>query len=321
MLPDAPRILPLLAIAGCSTPETPETAAASPWEWEGRSPEATVSAEELSVAVTALMDAVPTIHAAPVVSSYQEAMAYSQGRCPDVTRASSEATGDVQYWAAMCQGAEGVWFKGPMTYWVWEDIALAEGSVDIVSGLLAARPELAGARYYGLGIRGQTDIFNTDSSIDFNCSCVAMQARGQTPDGQDLFFSFTDGPTHWTGAAADGTWMREGLLPSLWSVAREDAETDRRRLDIVGDLSGFAERFDTASLSLSLSRPRDGSLACDADGALSLTIRDAETALWHPLSFVISADERACLACADWDDGERICVDLASYLDWDDSPW
>lgn len=320
----APRAIGLSALVGCAGPAAEPADEPAAWAWEGSAPEEQASAEELSDAVAELLVAVRTVNAEPVLDSYQEAMSYRLDWCPELTETSSEATGEMTYWDGMCEGAEQVWFKGPMTTWNWEAIDLASGSVDLVSEIMASSTAFDGYRFHGSGIRGQTDIFNPDSSIDFNCSCTAMQGMGAAEDGRNGFFSFMDGPAHWTGAAAEGTWLEAGVRPGLWIWAEADPTVGLRHITAAGNVTGFSERLDTARIDLTVFAPLDGSKACTAGeiSSFSLSLRDAETASWYELDFEIDdSDPTLCTACAPLESGEEVCVDLMPVLDWEDSPW
>lgn len=317
----------LLLLGGCAggAGAGEETGGApSGWSWEGSSPEEAASAEDLSAAVQALIDRARTINAAPVLSSYYEAMSYSFEWCPEQTETTAETTGDMRYWDGVCEGNQSVWFKGPMTTWTWDAIDIPAGNVDIVSEIMSSSPAFDGYLFYGNGIRGQTDIYNPDSSIDFNCSCTAMQGMGMADDGRVSFFSFMDGPSHWTGSAADGTWMADGVRPGMWSWAEVNPDEDMKHVTLAGNLTGFAERFDTAKIDLTVFAPLDGSKACTAGdlSSFSLSIRDADTADWYELVFVIDDSlEGVCGACAPLETGEEVCVDLSPILVWESAPW
>ncbi len=313
----------LLLLAGCAAEGTGDSAP-SGWSWEEQAPEEVASAADLSLDVQALIDQLRTINAAPVLSSYYEAMGNSLAWCPEQTETTAETTGDMRYWDGVCAGSEDVWYKGPMTTWTWDGIDLAAGTVDIISTIMASSPSFEGYAFNGNGIRGQTDIYNPDSSVDFNCSCTAMQGMGMADDGRIGFFSFMDGPAHWTGPAAEGTWMAEGVRPGLWTWAEANPAEDMRHLTAAGNVTGFAERFDTARLDLTVFAPIDGSKACTAGdlSSFSLSIRDAETADWYNLEFEIDdSDAAACTACATLESGEQLCVDLLPAIAWEGAPW
>lgn len=310
--------------AGCSSERAgSDTAPPSAWTWEGAAPDEEADAEALSEATQALVDSLRSVTASPVLSSYYEAMSYGLEWCPSQTETSSEATGDMRYWDGMCEGQQGVWFKGPMTTWTWDGIDIGAGSVDIISEILGSSPSFDGYLFYGNGIRGQTDIFDPTGAIDFNCSCTAMQGMGMAEDGRVGFFSFMDGPAHWTGPASEGTWMAEGWRPGLWTWAEVDPGAEMKQVTVAGNLTGFTERFDTARLDANVFRPTDGSLACTAGelSSLSLRVRDAETADWYDLAFAIEASEDSCLATAALESGAVVVVDLASLVSWEGAPW
>lgn len=313
-----------MLLGACSgAPDGESGAEPTGWSWEGEGPDEALSVDALATATQALVDQLLQINASPVLDSYGEVMTYSQDRCPEQTETSSETTGDMRYWDGVCLGAEDVWFKGPMTTWSWDDIEIAGGQVELLSDMMATSNAFDGYRFDGTGIRGQTDIYSEDGGIDFNCSCAAMQGAGQTEDGRVGFFSYMDGPSHWTGEASADTWMDQGVRPGLWLWAESDPVAALRHVTAEGNVTGFAERYDTASLALTLFAPLDRSASCMADlSSFALTIRDAETADWTELSFAVDdSDPAACPACAALPDGEQVCVELGALLAWGTAPW
>lgn len=303
--------------------DTGEPRAPSAWQYDGGVPDEQATGEQLSTAVQALVDRLLQVNAAPVVDSYRQTLDYSMASCPAPIPTSSDATGDMTYWDGMCLGDQDVWFKGPMTTWAWEDIDISAGTVDVISEIMASTPETMGFLMSGAGVRGQTDIFNADGSVDFNCSCTAMVGGGATEDGRSAWFSFMDGPAHWTGSASDGTWLADGLRPGLWIWAELNPVSGYQGVTVAGNLTGFTERFDTARLDLSVFRSPTSDKAC-VGGVMSsftLRIRDADTADWYDLDFEVTEDTDRCLASATSESGETVTVDLSDIVGWEESPW
>lgn len=297
-----------------------ERTEASAWEYSEDTAAAPVTQEALQAAVEALVGALFSATADPVLRSYDEAMEFAAGDCPTATTTITEANGEVRYWESLCHTDREIWFKGPMTTWAWTGNPVADGSVDFISAILAeTRP---GFRVSGRGISGQTDIYSSDGVLDFNCSCAAMMGLAEDDAGTEAFFNYVDGPTHWTGPAAQGSWMEAGLHPGLWMWAERSPTTGLVSVQVSGNVSGFHERFGSARLDLNLSRPLDGAAPClsDPPTQLRVLLRDDESAEWLPLDFTVRATESACLATASF--GElALEVALDGLLDWEERPW
>lgn len=317
--------LAILMVACTSSPVVEAEAEPEPsgWSWDGQAPDEGISVDELATSTQALVDQLLEINAWPVLESYTQVMSYSLDWCPEQVETSSETTGDMRYWDGVCAGTGDVWFKGPMTTWTWEGIEIAAGEVELLSDMMSTSTAFDGYAFNGAGIRGQTDIYSEDGAVDFNCSCAAMQGVGQTEDGRVGFFSYMDGPSHWTGDASTDTWMEDGVRPGLWLWVEADPTTELRHVTAEGNVTGFAERYDTASLTLTLFGPLDRSASCVGDlSSFALSIRDAETADWTDLEFAIdSSDPATCPACAELPDGQEVCVELSALLAWGTSPW
>lgn len=323
MLRGARAWIPALLASGCApAPETVTDSsteeAASAWTYEGADLDEPMNAEDLQAALQALVNRVRTINAQPVVDSYRGAMSHAYGECPTLVETSSDLTGDVDYWDGMCEGERDVWFKGPMTTWTYEDIDVADGQIDLVSTIL----EQNGFLYTGAGVRGQTDIFSVDTSIDFNCSCAAFWGQGVNSEGGSSFFSLVDGPSHWTGSEAEGTWLADGLRPGLWQSFEINTAEGFQMASIHGSITGYAERYDTAQFDLDLFRPLDHSSACYADlTVFTIEVRDAQTGQWASIDFRVETNGDACAATGEVEGTGEITLDLATVLDWTESPW
>lgn len=311
----AATLIALIACSGEKTADTGEPVAtdAQDWSWTDTAAPATATAAELEESLASLVETTVSLSARPVLQSYAEAMTYSEDGCPNIVYASAETTGDVSYWDGLCESSTGVTFKGPMTTWSWDEIDLANGEVDMLSGYLSGPGN--GYTFTGQGIRGQTDIYDDTSEIDFNCSCIAMMAAGRHTDGTVGSVDYLDGPSHWTGAASQGTWLEQDLRVNMVKWATLDPAKQNINVNYQGGITGLPGRFDTAKMDAVLSWEIGGELGCKDDGfqLLSLRLRDGETAEWSEPEFTVGPVGEACMACMMYDDQE-VCVDVHSLI-------
>lgn len=286
---------------------------AQDWSWTDTAAPATATAAELEESLASLVSTAVSISARPVLQSYYEAMTFSEDVCPAIVYASAETTGDVSYWDGLCEASTGVTFKGPMTTWDWADIDLANGEVDMLSSYLSGPGQ--GYTFTGQGIRGQTDIYDDTSEIDFNCSCIAMMAAGRHTDGTIGSVDYLDGPSHWTGSASEGTWLEDDLRVNMVKWATLDPAGKNINVNYQGGITGLPGRFDTAKMDAVLSWEIDSELGCKDDGfqTISLRLRDGETAEWSEPELTVGPVGEACMACMMYD-GEEVCVDVHSLI-------
>jgi hypothetical protein len=294
---------------------------ASTWGYDEAVPTTGLDVATAEPAAQLFIDSLYDYHGKVVVTAFREAMGWSTSECPYTTVTDTESSGQQAYWTGLCYGDEGMWYKGPMTTWAFDQTNIREGNVE---GVTDALRELAyeGYLFDGAGIRGQTDIFSDDGTKDFNCSCIAMHGQGTAEDGRVASFSLTDGPAHWFGGAQEGTWLQASSRPSLWMWFETNPNNVRRIVRIAGGVTVLGQRYGAVRVALELKRQRDRPESCllSNESTFTLDLRDATTATWHALVFDMSGAEDDCIACAPTDGGP-LCVNLSGLLDPETAPW
>ena len=254
-----------------------------------------------------LMDLAP----APVLASYQAALAYGGEQCPHVDTVSLDGT-TTSHWQEVCYNGENqAWLNGPMTTWRWEQGYMDAQTLPAYDELYRRFEPMRTLRWEGQGLNGQTDIMA--EGVDFNCSCLAVS--GQAKDG-DTSYSFIalDGPSHWSGPEAEQTWMDQGLQVQLSVFA--SLRGSQRELLMLGNISGLDPDFDSLGFELSLQEEAGQCQAWNTTGQ-RIRARQASTGHWIELEFN-AHQESSCVVCTQ--DAE-LCVDLAPLLDWQEPPW
>jgi hypothetical protein len=172
----------------------------------------------------------------------------------------------------------------------------------------------------GMALRGQVDIYDQDSEIDFNCSCVAMEATSLEEDGSSHWFSFIDGPVHWDAPDAPPAWFDDGLQIQWYLYAGRRPATGEWHSAVEGVVTGLTEVYGTIWLKFNASGLRDeetGAVTCDPGGGLALVRSTATgTLTW----FDMLTKDDSCVYCAPVGDGE-VCVDITPIQDWETEPW
>lgn len=272
-----------------------------------------VDIDQLELDLATLMNMMRTLRAMPVLDSFVAAMAYAEDGCPNDTTISDPDYGTSTFFQQLCQTSDDVVFKGPANYWVWEE-QLADANEGGLSFLIDEDPTL---RWTGAAFNGQTDIYDLAGTFDFNCSCNMMDAWAVGDDGSTHFKSYTSGTSHWTGAEAVGSYMDDpAIVPDLTL----DFIQSPTNVTVItsGTVTGYADRYGTAGLSLVFNSARGETPTCLGAEAGTIKVRDAESVQW--ISFYASFTEN-CLACGEIETGETVCVDLSPLIDWESTPW
>lgn len=267
--------------------------------------------EALSAALQSSLPQILTLQPAPVLASYQAALIHGGEGCPRVDTVDQDGT-RTSHWQEICNNPDNqAWLNGPMTTWEWH-----EGYMDrqtLVSyDLLYQRFEpMRELRWSGQGLNGQTDIVSPE--VDFNCSCVAISAQAQD-QGTGFAFIALDGPSHWSGPEAQGTWMQQGLQVQLSGFA--SLRSGRRELLLLGNISGLDPEFGTLGFQIALEEEGGQCGLWDAED-VALQVRQSSTGHWVDLS-LSELQDNSCTVCTA--QGE-LCVDLAPLVAWEVLPW
>lgn len=251
------------------------------------------------------------LHPEPVLASYQAAMTYGNKDCPRVDTLSQDGT-TTAHWQDACYSAESqAWLNGPMTTWQWTQGHMDAQTLPAFDDLYQRVEPMRALRWEGQGLNGQTDIMAPDA--DFNCSCLAMSGKAED-SGKTYSFVALDGPSHWSGPEAEGTWMEHGLQVQFSGFASE--QDGLRELLILGKISGLDPDFDSLDLELSL-KESDGQ--CEPWNTTEQRIRARQSSNGHWVELLLPEfKEQSCMACtAD----REFCVDLSALMDWQEPPW
>ena len=180
---------------------------------------------------------------------------------------------------------------------------------------------LDGTLWTGNAMKGQTDVYTLDGSLDYNCSCSAALGEGDPDAETHGWWSFTDGPTHWTGPEDDGTWMDRGEQSSLWVEFRRNETAGTWVGGLRGSVSGRGEVYGSVEMNIALSGDLDDLTTCSSNNRVQMTVRETATGRTTDLDFTLDTSQ-ACYACVTVVEGEPdVCVDLSSFNDWEGAPW
>jgi hypothetical protein len=314
-----------MLLVACADPPAASGAAATPWVYEAPVAEAEVSSAEVAAAWQETLGDLTRLHARPALQAWEEARALGDSACPREVTRESETSGRVTYWDDICEARERYWFNGPLGTYVFEEQSLERFEVDEYFPYRIPERDLPyGARWSGLAMRGQTEVYDEQSDLSFVCSCVAIAAELREPAPRRGWFSYVDGPVRWEGPASTASWLDEGLQVKLFTLwTQVDASTWKARAN--GSIAGRPGRFDTVELDLDVTGGFDeeGRPACRGGRAGAASVRVLPSGVRIGGDLVL-AEDGACVACAvigDWREGVRACVDLTPVLTWETAPW
>ena len=306
-------------LVGCTADPPPaDDSRTEPTAWSWESPDTgtpPVVVSELQADLQANLDATRVVRATDPLNSFRAVIEYATPECPRPAITTTEDEGSTYYFDQLCLAGDMV-FKGPALLHTWEDDhADPVAAMEVLRGL---PPE---ARWTGYGFNGQTDIYSTDGTVDFNCSCTMVDIVGSDPQGNSLFFGMAQGPAHYTGPEGSGTWMDDpGIDPAMSLTVTDTAEY--RQFQLISTTSGIGGRYDAVELVMDgIAGKRDGDWDCAADSAkFTVDYRDSVDAVWHSVS--LTTADASCSLCGTLDNGETVCLDPRyALLDWEVSPW
>ena len=305
-----------LALLACTAP--PEDSAIdlpSAYTYAGEAVDDTPDPAVVQAELQAFFDEVRGFNGGPVIDDWYDVHRYADAACPAETITDSDANGHVVYFDGLCRAQERYWFKGPMTAYTFADNDLLAFEV------FDFRPHLEKltAAWTGQVIKGQTDIFDEVSDLDFNCSCTALRASASTNPDSLQWASYTDGPSHWVAPSADpDAWNNQGIQSNLW-MWFERTQTTAWQAQIEGAVNNVGEVYGTVELELRMAGHGFGDdLACDEGTNFWVELRRSTTGTRTALDFRTTPG--SCEACAPVGD-TQVCVDLANALDWEGTPW
>ncbi|MDP2315052.1 MAG: hypothetical protein Q8P41_19285 [Pseudomonadota bacterium] len=308
----------LLALVGChdyhdsfGPPDLP-----SPYEYIAPDVGENVDPVTMQAELQATFDELRTFNGSATLTAYGQALLHGDGSCPNEVETDTENNGHTAYFDGLCVARTRYWFKGPMTTYAFTDNALDAFEI---SDFHPVRTD-DGVAWTGTALKGQTDIYDDRSDLDFNCSCTAVSAYSFPGPGEGHWFSYVDGPSHYTAPeAAPGTWINLGLQVKLYAYLQRhlDGAWEAR---LAGTVTGLTDRYGTIDLDLSFGgvRAADGTIGCAAGGGGSVGMRYTTTGVRTELAF--ATDGASCVVCSPAGDG-TVCLDLTSVADWETAPW
>jgi hypothetical protein len=251
-------------------------------------------------------------------------MQYSTADCPQIVETETSEGVQMTFWESGCETVsqftgQPVFFNGPMTTWDWNETLLVPGEQQLLYnyGLPWPEIEFETASWTGSGMNGQTDIYSEE--LDFNCSCLAHSAYGET-EKDELWMRIADGPSHSTGAALEGAWINENLQVGLSVYARRSKLAGRRFAWGQLEISGHGSLYNTVSIEYSLQSNKSDSCALHLEEQypLSIRARESHTGRWLTLDWTLDPD--SCTACTQHNE-ESVCVELGPLVNWETEPW
>lgn len=293
------------------------TPTASPWEYQRDSQDDGFDVDVLESELQDLLGDLRSYNATPVLDSWGAVRAYGDDQCPEETVTTTVENGTATYFERLCVANKVTWFKGPMTVYEFADNDLLSFEIQE----LYVYGNLDGTPWTGTMMKGQTDVYQLDGSLDYNCSCTAGLAEGDPDAETHAWFTYTDGPTHWTGPEDDGTWMDRGEQSSLYLEYRRSLTGGRWQAGARGSVSGRGEVFGSVEMSIALSGESSDLTRCSLDDRVRLAARQTDTGRTLDLELTLDT-ETSCTFCGTAVEGEReICLDLSSVNDWKGAPW
>jgi len=310
-------IAPLIALIACT--DTPMDSAVEPSQ-HPYTPDTTAGSDDsaaLQSAIQQSIDRLLTINGEPIHSSYQAARAYGSEDCPIESVTIKDGT-TTTHWQEVCNVlGEGTVFNGPMTTWAWQEASLDRMTLPTYDFLFEHFGAMSAETWSGNGLNGQTDIAGPDGQ-DFNCSCLTLQGQSISNDGFERAFIAMDGPSHWNGPEAEGSWMEANIQIQLSGYAEMIPES-MNRIFAFGYAIGLAEDYNAIAFSLSVERVNGTCHPWENEELRSgsLQVRQAQTGRWEDYQLQSTYTD-GCTTCTE--DGS-FCLDLSPLVDWSELPW
>jgi hypothetical protein len=278
----------VLFVTACTDPADDTgrpVSTSTPWTYEDSASntafDPVVAQADLDVLLAAILEVQPE----PLFESYSAALDHGDEACPPVDSLESDGETVVWWYGACDVEATGVRFNGVMNGWKWDEVDLSEQEVTDLEGAFTP-----GYSWSGSGFEGRIDVYDSEGTFDFSCSCEAVIARGESEDG----------------AEADDTWLAgEGELASVQLASTYDAE-GRREVAAIVSLSGPGERYRGVTLDMSAwIDPGFEGVCSGATGTLG--IHDSWTGEWSTSELDFDAGA-GCDLCGTFG-GEQLCFD------------
>ena len=300
------------------SPDTPDTGptTASAWEYTPEETSVVIDAGAMQRELQALVDNLRGYNATPVLDAWDGVRAYGDEACPAETVTESAANGTSTYFERLCVANHRTYFKGPMTVWQFTDNDLLAFEVDDI----AQHVMLDGSLFSGRVMKGQTDVYEITSDLDYNCSCTAAVAASENAERLQ-WWTYTDGPTHWTGPEDDGTWMDAGHQSNVYQHYSRRPTDGVWNVVIEGSVTGHAEIYGSVDMLISIGGGMEDLRTCGNAATIEVVMRHTETGQSATLTFGMDPSQ-ACYGCAVVaEDQSPVCIDFSGLNDWEDAPW
>ena len=272
----------------------------------------------IEAALDAAVATALSANAAPVLAAYDASIAHADAGCPSTYELDGNA-----FWYDYCYSDDGAAFDGYGFYYAYTDVDL-DGS---------------GSSWDGAALYGEARITAPDSSV-FNFGGAAVALAGVSADGSlQVWQSTLEGGFTWDADEARGTWLDEGLSPSMAHTALLLPEYGLRGVVMAGGMGGLTDedgvRLDAPTVILEDVAFLDTFVGfpCGSEPSGIIAVRtDAGT--WFDVVFDVvqtgdfaweMADGGQCDGCGAVYRGDELvgeaCADFDDWLDWGDAPW
>ncbi len=265
-------LLFLMACHSATAPiDTGETLEPSPYLVDEADPvTANLSSEEVGSAVQELLSQIKELNAAPVFEAYEAAMLGAEPGCPDFY----EDEGNV-YWYDYCYASDGSYFTG---YAFSQDY---NGQ------------EVDGYSYTGQTVYSVAEVTNANGNVFTGGGSVQLlradSIEGEKDVTHTIWMSVLEGGYAYDGPETAGTWMSEGITPSLTlqfvEIPEEaDIGISGRIFTATGGVSGLQGIAGTVVLDNFQVWPAAFGNSCPEEPHGIVSVRDDE-GLWYDVVF------------------------------------
>ena len=269
--PEAHMLLLLLACRAPAEPIDTGVDEPTPYIYEdAETVEASMTADDIGQAISALLEDTLQIHASPVFDSYDAIMTAQEPDCPNYY----ENEGNL-YWYDYCYSSDGSYFTGYAFSLEYEDYP-AEGYV-----------------YNGRALNAVAEVSTGEGHL-FSAGGTAQFLRADsTEEAHDvqhiIWYSVIQGSYAYDGPEAAGTWLNEGISPDLTLQIAEipeeaEAGVSGRTFTADGGVSGLSGDIGTFLFDAFQVWPAEFGNSCPEEPHGMISVRD-EDGLWYDVVF------------------------------------
>jgi hypothetical protein len=304
-----------LLVAGCAPGDDTAVDLPSAYVYQGEVVEDVVDPVEMQVELQDLLDNIREFNGNQTMAAYGQARAYGDELCPLETVTETPEDGTTVYFDRLCVVDDRYWFKGPMTTYTFSDNTLDQFEIYDFAPQLH---EIESTPWTGMAMKGQTDIFDSENTMDFNCSCTAVTAVSPPLGTEQRWFTYTDGPSHWIAPEAADSWINQGIQSHMWIAFWLDKTDGDFEAVLEGSVTGYGSEYGSIDLDMTVDGTRgDDGVTCAPGTGGTAQLRHTTTGVRTDMTLVT---DDSCDACGDVA-GTTLCVDLTHLADWDSAPW